>query len=122
MTIFSFVNALSDIAICVVPFFLRKKYPHAANHAGFKMPIWSVFGLSAFAFCVAAYLAYSMLLTLDKMVWILIFGFIAIFLIYVVIRVAYLKSKGRYLMEELREPHQPWEDREAECIKMDEAK
>lgn len=122
MTIFSFVNALSDIAICVVPFFLRKKYPHAANHAGFKMPIWSVFGLSAFAFCVAAYLAYSMLLTLDKTVWILIFGFIAIFLIYVVIRVAYLKSKGRYLMEELREPHQPWEDREAECIKMDEAK
>ncbi len=47
MTVFSFVNALSDIALCLVPFFLKKKYPHACNHSTFKMAIGLVYALSA---------------------------------------------------------------------------
>lgn len=31
MTVFSAVNALSDIPTCIVPFFLKKKYPHACK-------------------------------------------------------------------------------------------
>ena len=57
MTVFSFVNALSDIVLCMVPFFLKKKYPHACNHSTFRMAIGLVYALSAFAFIVAAYLA-----------------------------------------------------------------
>jgi len=29
MTLFSFANCLGDIVLCIIPFFLRKKYPHA---------------------------------------------------------------------------------------------
>ena len=45
MTVFSFVNALSDIVLCMVPFFLKKKYPHACNHSTFKMAIGLVYAL-----------------------------------------------------------------------------
>lgn len=31
LTVFSAINALSDIPTCIVPFFLKKKYPHACN-------------------------------------------------------------------------------------------
>ena len=39
MTLFSFANCLGDIVLCIIPFFLRKKYPHACRHAGFTMPL-----------------------------------------------------------------------------------
>lgn len=29
MTLFSFANCLGDIVLCIIPFFLRKKYPYA---------------------------------------------------------------------------------------------
>ena len=75
MTVFSFVNALSDIVLCMVPFFLKKKYPHACNHSTFKMEIGLVYALSAFAFVVAAYLAYAMISTLDMTVWLMILAY-----------------------------------------------
>ena len=43
MTLFSFANCLGDIVLCIIPFFLRKKYPHACRHAGFTMPLWVLY-------------------------------------------------------------------------------
>lgn len=122
MTVFSFVNALSDIVLCMVPFFLKKKYPHACNHSTFKMAIGLVYALSAFAFVVAAYLAYAMISTLGTTVWLMIVGAIVLFVIYILIRISYLKKQGRDLIAELKQPYEPWEARERECKKMDEAK
>lgn len=122
MTVFSFVNALSDIALCLIPFFLKKKYPHACNHSTFKMAIGLVYALSAFAFVVAAYLAYAMISTLGMTVWLMILGAIVLFVIYILIRIAYLKKHGRDLIAELKQPYEPWEARERECKAMDEGK
>lgn len=49
MTLFSFANCLGDIVLCIIPFFLRKKYPHACRHAGFTMPLWVLYAMSVFA-------------------------------------------------------------------------
>ena len=122
MTVFSFVNALSDIALCLVPFFLKKKYPHACNHSTFKMAIGLVYALSAFAFVVAAYLAYAMISTLGMTVWLMILGAIVLFVIYILIRISYLMKHGRDLIAELKQPYEPWEARERECKAMDEGK
>ena len=78
--------------------------------------------LSAFATCVAAYLAYAALATLDATVWILIAVFAVVFVIYVFLRLTYLKKNGRDLIAELKAPFEPWEKREAECKEMDAAK
>ena len=72
MTLFSFANCLGDIVLCIIPFFLRKKYPHACRHAGFTMPLWALYAMSVFAIVVAAYLSYSALLTLGATVWLLL--------------------------------------------------
>ena len=122
MTVFSFVNALSDIVLCMVPFFLKKKYPHACNHSIFKMAIGLVYALSAFAFIVAAYLAYAMISTLGMTVWLMILGAVVLFVIYILIRIAYLKKHGRDLIAELKQPYEPWEARERECKALDEVK
>ena len=122
MTVFSFVNALSDIVLCMVPFFLKKKYPHACNHSTFKMAIGLVYALSAFAFIVAAYLAYAMISTLGMTVWLMILGAVVLFVIYILIRIAYLKKHGRDLIAELKQPYEPWEARERECKALDEVK
>lgn len=122
MTVFSFVNALSDIVLCMVPFFLKKKYPHACNHSTFKMAIGLVYALSAFAFIVAAYLAHAMISTLGMTVWLMILGAVVLFVIYILIRIAYLKKHGRDLIAELKQPYEPWEARERECKALDEVK
>ena len=111
-----------DIALCLVPFFLKKKYPHACNHSTFKMAIGLVYALSAFAFVVAAYLAYAMISTLGMTVWLMILGAIVLFVIYILIRISYLKKHGRDLIAELKQPYEPWEARERECKAMDEGK
>ena len=110
-----------DIVLCILPFFLKKRYPHACNHPGFKMPMWLVWVLSVFAAGVAAYLSYAALATLDATVWILIGVFAVVFVIYTYLRLRYLKKRGRDLIADLKAPYEPWEQREAECKAMDEA-
>ena len=83
------------------------------------MPLWLMYALSVFAFIAAAYLSYSALITLSATVWALMGGFVLLFVIYLVFRVRYLKSKGRDLMRDLKTPYQPWEAREAECLALD---
>ena len=112
-----FQQMLSDI----LPFFLKKRYPHACNHPGFKMPMWLVWVLSVFAAGVAAYLSYAALATLDATVWILIGVFAVVFVIYTYLRLRYLKKRGHDLIADLKAPYEPWEQREAECKAMDEA-
>lgn len=122
MTLFSFANCLGDIVLCIIPFFLRKKYPHACRHAGFTMPLWVLHAMSVFAIVVAAYLSYSALLTLGATVWLLPAIFAVVFVAYVLLRIAYLKRQGRDLMAELKAPYTPFEEREAECAAMDAGK
>ena len=138
MTLFSFANCLGDIVLCIIPFFLRKKYPHACRHAGFTMPLWVLYAMSVFTIVVAAYLSYSALLTLGATVWLLLaifalqdsFGTACnvtgdgalVFVAYVLLRIAYLKRQGRDLMAELKAPYAPFEEREAECAAMDAGK
>ena len=122
MTLFSFANCLGDIVLCIIPFFLRKKYPHACRHAGFTMPLWVLYAMSVFAIVVAAYLSYSALLTLGATVWLLLAIFAVVFVAYVLLRIAYLKKQGRDLMAELKAPYAPFEEREAECAAMDAGK
>lgn len=107
MTLFSFANCLGDIVLCIIPFFLRKKYPHACRHAGFTMPLWVLYAMSVFAIVVAAYLSYSALLTLGATVWLLLAIFAVVFVAYVLLRIAYLKRQGRDLMAELKAPYTP---------------
>ena len=45
-----------------------------------------------------------------------------LFVIYILIRIAYLKKHGRDLIAELKQPYEPWEARERECKALDEVK
>ena len=45
-----------------------------------------------------------------------------LFVIYILIRISYLKKHGRDLIAELKQPYEPWEARERECKAMDEVK
>lgn len=122
MTVFSAVNALSDIPTCTVPFFLKKKYPHACNHAGIKFKYGMIIVLSVFAAVVAAFLAFSAFKALGASVYLIILAYMAAAVVYFIARIKYLKGKGRNLIEELKAPYDEWEAREAECKAMDEAK
>lgn len=122
MTIFSAVNALSDIPTCIVPFFLKKKYPHACNHAGIKFNYGMIVVLSVFAAVVAVFLAFSAFKSLGASVYLMIFAFMAAAVIYFIVRIRYLKGKGIDLIEELKIPYADWEAREAECKAIDEAR
>lgn len=122
MTVFSAINALSDIPTCIVPFFLKKKYPHACNHAGIKFKYGMIIVLSVFAAVVAAFLAFSAFKALGASVYLIILAYMAAAVIYFIARIKYLKGKGRNLIEELKTPYDEWEAREAECKALDEAK
>lgn len=122
MTIFSAVNALADIPTCIVPFFLKKKYPHACNYPGIKFNFTFVAVMAVFAAVVAAILAVSAFKSLGASVYLMILAFMALAVVYFIIRIRYLKSKGRDLFAELKVPFDDWEAREAEYKALDEAK
>ena len=93
MTVFSAVNALSDIPTCIVPFFLKKKYPHACNHAGIKFKYGMIIVLSVFAAVVAAFLAFSAFKALGASVYLIILAYMAAAVVYFIARIKYLKGK-----------------------------
>ena len=121
MTVFSAVNALSDIPTCIVPFFLKKKYPHACNYAGIKFNFIFVSIMAVFAAGVAVWLAVAAFKSLGASVYMLIFGFMACAVVYFIIRIFYLKKNGRNLFAELKVPYDEWEARETECKALDAA-
>lgn len=118
MTLFSFVNTACAVPTCLVPFFLRKKYPHACEHAGLRLNIPLVYVLSIFALIVSIYLAITMFIELELLSWIIVGVVVVATAIYFFIRVAYIKSKGGDLLADLRAPHAEWEQREKECAAM----
>lgn len=122
MTVFSFVNTLSNLMMALVPFFLYKRYPCACNHAGVKMNKGFIYVISIFAAVVSGYLSVTMLFTLGKTVWFLIAGGTVIAVVYFFLRISYLKKQGKDLLSDLREPYNEWEERESECREMDLAK
>ena len=122
MTLFSFANCLGDIVLCIIPFFLRKKYPHACRHAGFTMPLWVLYAMSVFAIVVAAYLSDSARRPRGAPVGRRLAIFAGGLGADVLRRNAYLKRQGRDLMAELKAPYTPFEEREAECAAMDAGK
>lgn len=107
--------------LCIVPFFLKKKYPHACNYAGIKFNYGMITVLSVFAAIVAVFLAFSAFKSLGASVYLIIFGFMAAAVIYFLLRIRYLRGKGIDLIQELKVPYADWEAREAECKAMDEA-
>ena len=121
MTMFSFVNTACAVPTCLVPFYLKKRYPNACDYAGLKVPYKLVSVLSAFALVVSVYLAVVMLFGMDKSSWMLILIMVVITVVYFFIRVAYIKSHGGDLMASLASPYQPWEELEANCKAMNEA-
>ena len=107
MTVFSAINALSDIPTCIVPF---------------KFKYGMIIVLSVFAAVVAAFLAFSAFKALGASVYLIILAYMAAAVVYFIARIKYLKGKGRNLIEELKTPYDEWEAREAECKAMDETK
>ncbi len=122
MTVFSFVNTLSNLLMALVPFYLYKKYPHACNYAGFKMNRAFTGAVSIFAVVASAYLSFTMLSTLGMTVWILVGAGTVASIVYFILRIKWLKARGIDLLRSLEEPYSVWEEREAECRRMDEAK
>ena len=78
--------------------------------------------LSGFALVVSVYLAITMLIGLDTSSWMLILIMVVVTILYFFVRVAYIKSHGGNLLADLRAPYQPWEEQEAKCKAMNEAK
>lgn len=78
--------------------------------------------MAVFAAVVAAILAVSAFKSLGASVYLMILAFMALAVVYFIIRIRYLKSKGRDLFAELKVPFDDWEAREAECKALDEAK
>ncbi len=122
MTIFSFVNTACAVPTCIVPFFLRRRYPHACNHGGLKLNLGLVYVLSVFALVVSVYLAIAMFIELSLSSWVIIIATCVITAVYFIIRVYFIKSRGGDLMADLRSPYAEWEAREAECARLDAAK
>ena len=122
MTIFSFVNTACAVPTCIVPFFLRRRYPHACNHGGLKLNLGLVYVLSVFALVVSIYLAIAMFIELSLSSWVIIIATCVITAVYFIIRVYFIKSRGGDLMADLRSPYAEWEAREAECARLDAAK
>ena len=117
MTIFSFVNTACAVPTCLVPFFLRKRYPNACRHTGLKLNVPLVYVLSIFALVVSVYLAITMFMELEILSWIIVIATVVISAIYFAGRMVYVRSKGGDLMAELKAPYAPWEEREAQCAK-----
>lgn len=122
MTLFSFVNTACAVPTCLVPFFLKKKYPNACDYAGLKVNYKLVAALSAFSLVVSIYLAITMFISLDFSSWILVIVMVVGTTIYFLGRIAYIKSHGGDLLADLSASYAPWEEHEANCKAMNAAK
>ena len=118
-TVFAAVCDWMQLPSNLIPLMLKKKYPHACNNPGFKINYVMTAILSVIAFVTAIYLSVTTILTLGKGIWTLIILTTIILIVYFVIRIKYLKGKGRDLIKELKQPYQPWEEHEEECRQLD---
>lgn len=113
MTVFSFCNTISELPNALSPLFAHRKYPKCCDHSSVKMGVKAAQGLALFTCAVCLYLSVQMALTLDLKTVALILAVYVIGYIYFFVRAKYLKGKGVDLIEELRKPYAPWEEKEA---------
>ncbi len=113
MTVFSFCNTVAELPNVLSPILSYKKYPKCCDNSSVKMGPKTVQVLAIITFIVCGYLAIQMALTLDAMTVTSIFAVFAVGYLYFFIRVKYLKGKGVDLIQEMKVPYQPWEEKEA---------
>ncbi len=113
MTIFSFCNTVAELPNVLSPILSYKKYPKCCDNSSVKMGPKTAQVLAIITFIVCGYLAIQMALTLDAMTVTSIFAVFAVGYLYFFIRVKYLKGKGVDLIQEMKVPYQPWEEKEA---------
>lgn len=113
MTIFSFCNTIAELPNVLSPILAYKKYPKCCDNSSVKMGPKTAQVLAILTFLVCGYLAVQMALTLDMLTIALILAVFVVGFIYFFIRVKYMKNKGIDLIEELKKPYQPWEEKEA---------
>ena len=112
MTIFSFVNTLSEIPNTLSPIFAHRKYPKICDNSPVKMPYPLAFVLAIVTACICAYLCYEMILTLDATAAIGILAVYVVGYLYFFARIRFLKGKGVDLIAEMKEPVAEWEEKE----------
>ena len=113
MTVFSFCNTISNCRTRYHLYLHIKKYPKCCENSSVKMGVQVARCLAILTCIICLYLSVQMALTLDFKTVALILAVYVIGYIYFFIRAKYLKNKGEDLMEELRQPYAPWEEKEA---------
>lgn len=119
MKVFSLIVGLCAIPKCLVPFFLRKRYPHACNHPGLKLSPTLIIIVCAFAVIVDVYLSIGTIINLGAPAWIAFAVILAVSLIYLFFRIRKLKGDGYDLIKELGSPYPEWEALEAKWAQVD---
>ena len=121
MKVFSLITNLCAIPNCLVPFFLRRRYPYACKHPGLKINVKFMYVVSVFAIAVDIYLSISTIISLGASAWIAFAIVLALSLIYLFFRIRFLKSKNYDLLKELGSPYPEWEALESKWKAVDTA-
>lgn len=112
MTVFSFVNTLSELPNTLSPIFAHKKYPKSCDNSSVRMSSKLAKILAVITFVICIYLCVQMAMTLDVKAVIGIFLVFIIGYVYLYFRIQFLKKKGINLIEDMKMPYEPWEERE----------
>lgn len=115
LAIASFFQSISTTLNCLVPFFLYKKYPNACNCSRIFLNRYLVYVVAIFSFIYSGYLVISMILSLNKIIWLTVLAAIFIVTVYFVVRFRYCNRMGYSLMQNLKKPVTEWEDYERQC-------
>ena len=119
MLVASALRMMLSIIVCFLPFKLIKMYPHSCNHAGLKLNKKFVLVDSVIACVLSAYLAVETIRSLNKTAVLAQAIYIALMLLFLLLRIKHLKKQGRDLIAELHSPYQPWEEQEAKWREQD---
>lgn len=112
MTVFSFVNTLSELPNTLSPIFAYKKYPKCCENSSVHMSAAVARILAVITFIICVYLCVEMAMTLDAKAVAGIFAVFIIGYIYLFFRVKYLKKSGTDLISEMKASYGPWDEKE----------
>lgn len=113
MTVFSFCNTVAELPNTLSPIFSHKKYPKCCDNSSAKIGPKAAQALAILTFLICLYLSVQMAMTLDIKTVLLILAVYVVGYVYFGIRIKYLKGKGVDLIQEMKVPYQPWEEKEA---------
>lgn len=112
MTIFSFCNTLAELPNTLSPIFAHRKYPKCCENSSVRMSYGVARILAVITCGICIYLCIQMAKTLSIAA---VGGIIAVYVIgfvYFFFRVRYLKGKKVDLIDEMKQPYEPWEMKE----------